>query len=222
MFWTRADGAAKPQPLTRSTNQQYPSSVTADGKRLAFYELNPKTGFDIWTVPLEVTGGLLQAGKPEIFVQTPFDERHPSFSPDGRWLAYASAESGIQQVYVRESPGRAPGASGRWLISNGGGGYPVWSRHGQELFFRSADDKIIVAAYTVTGNSFVAHKPRVWSEKKLAHVGFLGAYDVASDGKRIVALEPVENPDGQKAQNHVIFLLNFFDELRRRVPAGSK
>jgi eukaryotic-like serine/threonine-protein kinase len=68
----------------------------------------------------------------------------------------------------------------------------------------------------------VAHKPRVWSEKKLAHVGFLGAYDVGPDGKRIAALVPAETPEGQKAQNHVIFLLNFFDELRRRVPVGSK
>ena len=220
MFWTRADGAAKPQPLTRSTNQQYPSSFTADGKRLAFYELNPKTGFDIWTVPLEVNGALLRAGKPEVFVQTPFDERHPSFSPDGRWLAYASEESGVLQVYVREFPGRATGS--RWLISNGGGGYPVWSRNGQELFFRAFDNKIMAAAYTVTGNSFVAVKPRVWSEKALANVGFLGAYDVGPDGKRIAALVSAETPDGQKAQSHVIFLLNFFDELRRRVPVESK
>jgi hypothetical protein len=122
---------------------------------------------------------------------------------------------------VREFPGRAAGTGSRWLISNGGGGYPVWSRHGQKLFFR-AMDKIMVAAYTVTGNSFAAVKPRVWSEKTIANVGFLGAYDVGPDGKRIAALATAETPTGQNAQSHVIFLLNFFDELRRRVTVGGE
>lgn len=116
--------------------------------------------------------------------------RHPSFSPDGRWLAYASTESGIQQVYVRKFPGRAPGASGRWLISNGGGRYPAWARNGQELFFRAFDNKIMEAAYTVTGNSFVAQKLRVWSEKMIAEVGGVGAYDVSPDGSRLLWPNP--------------------------------
>ncbi len=68
----------------------------------------------------------------------------------------------------------------------------------------------------------MADKPRVWSEKRIADTGLNGInYDVAPDGKRIAALMPVEAPETQKAQNHVIFLENFFDELRRRVPAGK-
>ena len=92
-----------------------------------------KRRYDIWTVSLESDGAGLRAGKPEPFLQTPFDERHPSFSPDGRWMAYDSNESGAYQVYVRAFPDKG----GKWQISNSGGIYPVWSRNGRELFFRT-------------------------------------------------------------------------------------
>jgi eukaryotic-like serine/threonine-protein kinase len=162
-------------------------------------------------------GASLRAGKPEVFLQTQFNERQPSFSPDGRWLAYSSDESGTYQVYVRAFPDRG----GKWQISNDGGLYPTWSRNGRELFFRTEDNRIMVAAYTGKGDSFVPDKPRVWSEKRIGDTGFNGLnYDVAPDGKRIAALMPVERSEQQ--QSHVIFLENFFDELRRRVPAGSK
>jgi len=103
MFWIRADGAGKPQPLTRSQNPQYPWSVTADGRRMAFVEANPEMGANLWTVPLKIDDEGV-AGRPEVFLQTSFDEEHPSFSPDGRWLAYTSTESGTYQVYVRAFP----------------------------------------------------------------------------------------------------------------------
>jgi serine/threonine-protein kinase len=97
----------------------------------------------------------------------------------------------------------------------------VFSRNGRELFFRTEDNRIMVAEYTGKGDSFAADKPRVWSEKKIADSGLNGInYDVAPDGKRIAALMPVEAPETQKAQNHIIFLLDF-DELGRRVPAGK-
>jgi serine/threonine protein kinase/Tol biopolymer transport system component len=211
-FWTRSDGSGKPQPLTQSKNLQYPWSFTADGKRLAFHEFNPETQDDIWTVSLESDGAGLRAGKPEPFLQTPFDERHPSFSPDGRWLAYSSSESGSFQVYVRAFPDKG----GKWQISNNGGVYPEWSRNARELFFRTVDNQIMVASYTVRGDSFVADKPRVWSEKRIANIGLFANYDLAPNGKRVAALMEAETPEGQKAQSHVIFLENFFDELRRR------
>jgi len=217
-FWTRSDGSGKPQPLTQSKNLQVPWSFTADGKRLAFYEVTPETGRDLWTVPLESDAAGLRAGKPEPFLQTPFDERHPAFSPDGRWIAYTSSESGAFQVYVRAFPDKG----GKWQISNSGGVYPVWSRNGRELFFRTEDNQIMGTGYAVKGDSFVADKPRVWSEKRLANVGNTANYDLAPDGKRIAALMPVETAEGQKAQSHVIFLENFFDEVRRRTATQSK
>jgi len=218
MFWTRSDGSGNPQPLTQSKNRQLPYSFSTDGKRLAFYELSPQTQDDIWTVPLESDGTGLRAGKPEPFLQTTFDERHGAFSPDGRWMAYDSNESGVYQVYVRAFPDKG----GKWQISNSGGVYPVWSRNGRELFFRTEVNQIIVASYTVKGDSFVADKPRVWSEKRIVSVGLLANYDLAPDGKRIVALMPTETAEGQKAQSHVIFLENFFDEVRRRTVTQAK
>ena len=221
MLWTRADGAAKPQPFNLSKNVQYPWSFMPDGKRLAFAEERSETGFDLWTVPLETDGDGLRAGTPQLFLQTPFDERQPVFSADGRWLAYSSNESGIFQVYVRAfqsdiSMQRAP-LRPKWQISSAGGQYPVWSRNGHELFFRAGDDQIMVAGYTVNGDSFLAEKPRLWSERRLAMV-YGWNFDVAPDGKRIAAIMQADaGPEGQNAQNHVIFLLNFFDYLRQRV-----
>ena len=79
----------------------------------------------------------------------------------------------------------------------------------------------MVATYAVKGDLFTANKPRLWSEKQLAHVGANPSYDVSPDGKRIAALMPAETPDQQKAQHHVIFLENFADELQRKVPIGK-
>jgi len=218
MSVTRSDGSGKPQPLTQSKNFQVPWSFTPDGKRLAFYEQDSKTSFDLWTVPLESDSAGLRAGKPEVFLQTPADERTPSFSPDGRWLAYVSDESGTFQVYVRAFPDKG----GKWQISNSGGWLPMWSRNGHELFFETLDNHIMVVAYAEKGDSFEADKPRVWSEKQLGGLTLTSRnVDLAPDGKRIVALMPVETAEAQKAQNHVIFLENFFDEVRRKVPVGK-
>ena len=79
----------------------------------------------------------------------------------------------------------------------------------------------MVAAYTAKGDSFLPAKPRLWFEKRIANVGRAGNYDVAPEGKRIAALMPAEGAEAQKAQRDVIFLLNFFDELRRRVPKSK-
>jgi serine/threonine-protein kinase len=219
----RSDGSSKPMPLTESKNTQTPWSFTADGKRMAFMEQDSKTSYDLWTVPIETDGAGLRAGKPEVFLQTPADERYPAFSPDGRWLAYMSNESGTSQVYVRAFPDKG----GKWQISNSGGSYPMWSRGalgpGHEVFFESLDNRIKAAGYTVKGETFVADKPRPWSDRQIAGV-VIGVknIDLAPDGKRIAALMPAaETKRAQEVQNHVVFLENFFDELRRRVPLGK-
>jgi serine/threonine-protein kinase len=220
MYWTRADGAGKALPLTQTAAPAplFPGSVTTDGKRLAYQQLGVGTFDDLWTVPLESDSTGLRAGKPEVFLQTPFNERDPAFSPDGRWLAYDSDESGAFQIYVRAFPDKG----GKWQISSTGGVFPTWSLDGRELFFRNLDNQVMVASYSVKGDSFVADKPRLWSEKRLGVRGNTPTYDVAPDGKRIAALMSADAPGQQQAQNHVIFLENFFDELRRRVPAQPK
>jgi serine/threonine protein kinase/Tol biopolymer transport system component len=218
--WTRTDGAGQAQSLTQSKSNQQPWSFSPDGKRLAYMEGNPGTGgVVLWTVPVETGSEGLRAGKPEIFLQSKFNLRQPSFSPDGKWLAYVSNESGSFEVYVRAFPDKG----GKWQISNSGGLYPVWSRNGRELFYRAEDSrKILVARYLVKGDSFVADKPQVWSEKPLADVGIQSNFDLAPDGRRFAVLIPAETPQAQQTQNHVIFLENFLDEVRRRTVPGTK
>jgi Tol biopolymer transport system component len=214
MSWTRADGAGQPQILTHSQDLQIPWSFSPDGKRLAFMEA--RNALELWTVPVENESSGLRAGRPEAFLEAPADERYPSFSPDGRWMAYSSDESGAPEIYVRAFPNRG----GKWQISSGGGAYPMWSRTEHGLFFETVDNRVMVATYAVKGDSFVPDKPRLWSEKRLAggRSNSIKNVDLAPDGKRVAVLMPADTLESQQAQNHVIFLENFFDELRRKVP----
>src|ERR1700676_3210955 len=151
LFWTRSDGAGTPQLLVQGTPSIWAYSFFPGGKRLAFRERKAGTGSDLWTVPVESDGAGLRGGKPEKFLVTQFNEVHPAFSPDGHWMAYTSDEGGANQIFVRAFPGAPSGSGGQWQISDSGGGYPEWSRNGRELFFRTADNRIAVAAYTVRG-----------------------------------------------------------------------
>ena len=98
---------------------------------------------------------------------------------------------------------------------------PLWSRTERELFYRDEDSRIMVATYTANGDTFVADKPRVWSEKRLANTGLTPLFDLAPDGKRFAVLVAEEGREPPAVQNHVTLILNFFDELRRRVPQGN-
>lgn len=220
IWWVRSDGAGTPRLLIQDKNPNLvPWSFTLDGTRLAYQNIDPRTSYDIWTAAIEGGGAGLRAGKPELFLQTPLDERQPTFSPDGRWLAYTSDESGTYQVYVRAYPDKG----GKWQISNAGGASPVWSGNERELFFRAEDNRIMVASYAAKGDSFMPDQPRVWSARQLANFGIVGVgnYDLAPDGKRVAALMPIDTSETQQTQNHVTFLLNFADELQRKVPTGK-
>jgi serine/threonine-protein kinase len=218
--WTRADGAGENQPLLDGKNLvMSPYSFFPDGRRLAFHELDPDTGWDLWTLGLDVSDpDHPKPGKPEPFLRTPFNERSPAVSPDGRWIAYESDESGRNEVYVRPFPG--PG--GRWQISNAGGQLPVWSRNGRELFFQNPDNRIMVEDYAVTGDSFMEGRAHLWSDQQLSDVSGTLNYDQAPDGTRFAIFPELKATAEERGAVHVIFLLNFFDELRRRVPAVAK
>ena len=164
----------------------------------------------------------MKAGKPKPFLNNSFTEAAPSFSPDGRWLAYQSNESGKDEVYLRAFPPPSSGQGGKWQISNSGGTFPRWTRNGHELMYQSGD-RIMAASYTVKGDTFVAEKPSVWIAKLGAEpsAGFQ-AWDLSPDGKRVAVLTPAESAEAPKQDHEVVFLENFFDELRRRVPVEKK
>ena len=139
-------------------------------------------------------------------------EVDPAFSPDGRFLAYASTESGPNDVYVQPFPR----TGGKWKVSTAGGKFPAWSRTTRELFFLGGDDRIMVVNYTVEGNSFISGSPRAWSPTQVFRDGVRQNFDVSPDGKRVVMFpRPIEQAEGSL---HTTFLLNFFDEVRRRIP----
>ena len=127
LYWQRADGTGEAERLTESKNPQSPTSWHPSGKFLAFHETDPQTRTDIMILPMEgdETSGW-KPGKPRVFLNSPFTEFHPAFSPDGRLAGVRSDESGRQEVYVRPFPG--PG--GKWQVSTGGGRCPTWSRTG--------------------------------------------------------------------------------------------
>jgi Tol biopolymer transport system component len=209
--WIRSDGGGAAEPLTRSQHVQYPWSIHPDGKWLAFFEQGPPSGFQLWTLPLDWSnGGLKAAGPPEPFVVTPRVTFHPAFSPDGRWIAYDSNESGQFEVHVRPFPR----GSGSRMVSAGGGSMPTWSPSGRELFYKTFDQRVMVVSYTSTADSFVADKPRLWSSIPLADTGTYPNYDVAPDGRRLAVLMPIESPRGRP---RVTFISNFFAEVDRRL-----
>lgn len=215
IWWMRSDGSGEAQRLLERQDNLVPWSFSPDGRRLAYFERNPETAVDIWTLPLDTSDpDHPKPGKPEPFLRTPATENVPVFSPDGRWIAYRSTESGTTEIFVRPYPA---GNGGKWQISTGGGLYGIWSNNGRELFYQTLDNRIMVVEYTVHGDSFEPGKPRVWSDKQIFYAGGLNMA-LAPDGKRFAVFPMPEATVGEKNSVHVTFLLNFFDELRRRLP----
>ena len=221
--WIRADGAGESQHVLETKNSVFPYSFFPDGRRLAYHELDPDSGYDLWTLALDVSDrDHPKPGKPEPFLRTPANERHPAVSPDGRWIAYESDESGSSEVYVRPFPMSPGGLGGKSQISRFGGQMPIWSRDGKELFFENLDNRIMVTDYEGKNDSFVPGKPRVWSDQQLQDLNGVLNYDLAPDGKKFAIFPELKAPAEEKGDVHIAFLLNFFDELRRRVPVGTK
>ena len=208
IFWQLGDGSGGLERLTTSDYNQTPNSWSTDGQLLAFIEVNPSTGYDIW---------VLRMGdrKTLPFLRTPFNESAPRFSPDGRWLAYVSDESGRNEIYVQPYPG--PG--GKWQISTEGGTEPVWNPNGRELFYRSGDKMMAVDIATQPG--FTVGNPRMFFEGPyLPTPSTFPNYDVTPDGQRFLMLKPSEQEQAAPTQINVV--LNWFEELKQKVPTGKK
>jgi len=214
VFWIRADGSGQPQALlSNKTTLQFPSSFTPDGKRLAYFQVDGHP--QIWSVDVENDAGVLKAGKPVRFLTTQYQDMDPVFSPDGRWIAYSSNESGKLEVYVRAFSVSPAGSEGKWQISNSGGTFPGWSPNRRELLYRNGA-QIMTVGYTASGDSFVAEKPRVWAANVASATGF----DFAPDGKRMVITLPATTTAAPTQEHTIVFVQNFFDELRRLAPVG--
>ena len=161
LWWIRADGAGQKQLLLDGKElgpaPMGPRPFSFGPSRLAFAPA-PGALPDIWTLPVDVSDPERpKPGKPEVFLAGPGVDVDPAFSPDGKFLAYVSGSP--TEIFVRPFPG--PG--GMWKVSTAGGQFPIWPPATQEIFYLAPNDHLMVASYSIQGDSFSAGVPRVWS-----------------------------------------------------------
>ena len=205
--WQRADGSGGLERLFSRDSSIVPFSMSPDGQLLAFIDVNPVTLNDIWILRMSD-----RTATP--FLQTPFAESVPQFSPDGHWLSYVSNESGRFEVYVQPYPG--PG--GKYLISTEGGTEVLWNPNGREIFYRNGDKLMAVDITAHPG--FSAGKPHMLFRGPYNSTPATSAnYSVSPDGQRFLMLKSVGTAEGAPTQINVV--LNWFEELKQRVPAGK-
>jgi serine/threonine-protein kinase len=205
LYWQLADGSGGLERLTTKPFTQNMTSISGDGQFLTFFEISPGTQRDIYVVRLSDR-------QVQPFLNTQFNEGAASFSPDGKWLAYVSNESGRPEIFVQPYPG--PG--GKWQISTDTGTEPVWNRNGREIFYRSGNRMMSVQITTTP--AFTPSKPTVLFEKEYAASQFPAtgiAYDVSPDGQRFLMVKEM-NQTSPSTQINVV--LNWFDELNRIAP----
>jgi len=221
--WVRADGRGEPQRLLDKgtvLSNLSAGAFSPDGRHLLYSQTDPKQRGDVWVLPLDhADPDRPKPGAPRPLLDTAFEEARPAFSPDGHWVSYQSNESGTFEIYVRSFEELLSGRGGRWQVSTGGGNMPIWSRSSRELFYVTLDGRIMRVEYRVEGGSFLAGKPVEWSTVRVFSPGFT-PLDLAPDGKRFaMVLRPPEA--APPATIRLTFLLNFFDELRRRARQGK-
>lgn len=223
LYWQRADGTGEAQRLTENAAAQLPDSFHPNGRLLAFHEGNPRTGRQrLMMLPIEgdAKSGW-KPGEPTEFLGGPFIKAFPTFSPDGRWIAYVTLESKRPQVYVQPFPG--PGS--RWQVSSDSGNVPIWSRTRRELYYTTVGaqtPQMMVVRYTLDGDVFNAGTPEPLSAGQFSANGPVFSYgpgfDLHPDGERFVVAPAATPTDAGDAR--VVFMFNAFDEIRRLTAAS--
>jgi serine/threonine protein kinase len=185
LYRKKSNAAGSEELLYADNLGKLPSSWSADGRFLLYYTNNdPNTGFDLWVLPDPL--GPAGASKPYPFLRTQFAERNGQFSPDGKWVAYESNESGRMEIYVTPFPG--PG--GKRQISTGGGAYARWRKDGKEIFYTTGAGKLMVAEVAEKGDTLeVGGITPLFGALRIGN-GY--QYDVSADGQRFLAIVPPE------------------------------
>jgi serine/threonine-protein kinase len=206
-----AVGSSAPAAYSLSkSGPRAPDSVSPDGKLVigrAIAKPGSGNSFDVISLAVGPSNGSDIAH----FLDSKFPKANAQFSPDGRWIAYDSTETGTREVYVAPYPG--PGE--RWLVSTGGGIAPRWARSGREVFYRNGSK--FMAVDIQTSPEFHAGTPKLLFETS-SHD--LVAYDVSPDGNRFLVLKPESTEAGRSDQVNIV--VNWFRELRRRAPVGER
>ena len=224
-----ADGTGTIERLSTTETPQWTTSITPDGKWLSGFELQPRSAANVFFLPLTRAVGrpgstpapLDQArGRPG--VESPVDELAETrfrgdmadFSPNGRYFAYASDESGRSEIYVRPFP-RVD--NGRWQVSTAGGTRPVWARSGRELFYLDASNSLTAVAVGTSGPTFSFGSPAKVFEAKYAEPNPSRHYDVSADGQRFLMLKPTDTGEPNATPLSMVVVEHWFEELKQRV-----
>ena len=230
IFSQLADGTGAVEQLTAgSTTPHYPYSISPDGQSLVFQDTRPGTGTDLSLLTLPARSGPrsqrpaepVQGPKGDVrpLIHRPFVEANAEISPDGRWIAYQSNESGRDEIHVRPFPNVD---DGHWQVSTGGGTRPLWARSGRELFYLD-EDNLLTAVTVQTTSTFSATDP-VTLLKTAYYSGFGGGgqvvsgrtYDVSPDGQRFLMIKDTAAAD--QTQTSLVVVQNWTEELKRLVP----
>jgi serine/threonine-protein kinase len=204
LYRRSSDGSGEETALTKGGEAKFASSWSPDGRFILMTQVSSQTGNDI--LMLDTNGGV----EPQPYLATPASEAEGAFSPDGRWVAYQSSESGREEVYVRPFPMRG----GKWQISVDGGSHPRWRRNGKEIYYRR-ENAVMVVPVDVSGEALHAG-----TAQKVFDGPFLQAtlggntyadYDVSPDGQSFAMLR---GEGGQVVADHMVVVLDWFDELR--------
>ncbi len=203
LFWMPTDGSAAPHVLLEGPRDQWAGSWSPDASELAYVETSPTTDNDIWVLSIKDR-------KPRVFLRTDAREDHPEFSPDGRWMAYSSNESGRDEVYITEYPT----AQTVYQVSTDGGTGPVWSRDGGRLYYARSDEPdgltIMVVKFASDTRVVLSRPSRVVSGDYLA-LASVRSYDISADGRRFLL---VRDPRDRSPVTHIDVVLNWDQELR--------
>jgi Tol biopolymer transport system component len=202
LYQKNADGSGEDIVLLKSDQDKAPTSWSRDGRFLLYDAVDAKTGDDIWVLPLQ------GERKPVPFLRTEFQELRARFSPDGRWIAYLSTESGSPEIYVRPfSPekGSEAASGGKWMISKGNGAWVFWRGDGKELFYFSQSLQVMAVDIS-TEKTFRAGVPQ-----RLFNFPLLVAGDVSADGKRFL----YATPEGSNAPSPFMVVTNWQAALKK-------
>ena len=222
LYVQSADGTGPVERLTTSDFAQFATAVTPDGLRVLLFSPNAVSGIgslaavDMFTAPIDARGQ-----PPVPLLQSPAQKLAAEISPDGRWLAYQSDESGRHEVFVRPFPNVE---AARRQISTEGGTRPAWSRKGDELFYLDGNDQLTAVRFKASGTTFIPGKPaRVLNGKYVAGSTTRGydlrLYDISADGQRFLMLKETAGASTSAPLPTMTVVVNWINELKSRVPA---
>ena len=202
LYQKSSSGAVNEEQILKTNERKWTTDWSLDGRFILYTTIYSRTGLDLWVLPME------GERKPIPYLQTPFNEDYGKFSPNCRFIAYSSDESGRNEVYVQTFPA----SSGKWQISAGGGAQPRWRRDGRELFYISPDRKLIAVDVKSDVSMLEVGTPKVLFQTRLpGYPGPRNCYDVSADGQRFL----MNNLLGDISSNPIIVVINWTAGLQR-------